>query len=103
MHNIVLFKLQRKQRKERTKYLKNFLNIIIMKAMFFCLLLFSIVMLNHNTLVDGRISYDDFNKFDKNAHENFKKVTERNNPPSKGREEANKYNRGCSHITRCRG
>lgn len=70
-----------------------------MKALFICFLLFSMVMLNQNTLVDGN-PYEKIKNADKSAFDKFKKVTEGNRPP--GREEANKYNRGCSHLTRCR-
>lgn len=64
-----------------------------MKTLFVCFLIFSMVVLNTNIQVDGRISYEN------------KPKNERGNrpPPSKARDEANKYNRGCSQINRCRG
>lgn len=74
-----------------------------MKALFICFLVFIMVMLNQNTLADDiHISFDKLPKPDRNAYERFKKTAERNGPPNKGREEANKYSRGCSHLKRCR-
>jgi hypothetical protein len=64
-----------------------------MKTFFICFLIFSMVVLNTNTQVDGRILYENMPM---NARGN-------RSPASKGRDEASKYNRGCSHINRCRG
>ena len=64
-----------------------------MRTFFICFLIFSIVVLNINMQVDGRILY-----------ENMPMNTRGNRAPaSRGRDEANKYTRGCPHINKCRG
>jgi hypothetical protein len=63
-----------------------------MKTLFICFLIFSTVMLKQNIQVGGRILFENLQK---NAKENL--------PPSNAKDQVNSYNRGCSHITRCRG
>jgi hypothetical protein len=63
-----------------------------MKILFICFLICSGVILNQNIQVGGRILFENLQK---NAKENL--------PPSNTKDQANNYNRGCSHITRCRG
>jgi len=60
-----------------------------MKVLFISFLLISMVMLNQNNLVEGKISYKDIEKGSRKNH---------NRNDTKGN-----YTRGCSPITRCRG